>query len=35
MPTETALVISGIVLVFAIFAVSLAWADIYTGARWH
>jgi hypothetical protein len=30
MPTETAIVVAGIVLVFAIFAVSLAWADYYS-----
>ena len=30
MPTETAIVIAGIVLVFAVFAISLAWADQYT-----
>ena len=30
MPTETAIVIACIVLVFAVFAVSLAWADYYT-----
>jgi hypothetical protein len=30
MPTETAIVIAGIVLVFAVFAISLAWADFYT-----
>src|SRR5450759_2921763 len=30
MPTETAIIIAGIVLVFAVFAVSLAWADFYT-----
>ena len=30
MPTETAIVIAGIVLVFAVFAVTLAWADFYT-----
>ena len=31
MPTETAIVIAGIVVVFAVFAVALAWADFYTG----
>jgi hypothetical protein len=30
MPTETAIVIAGIVLVLAVFAISLAWADYYT-----
>jgi archaellin len=30
MPTETAIVIAGIVLVFAVFAVALAWASFYT-----
>jgi hypothetical protein len=30
MPTKTAIVITGIVLVFAVFAVTLAWADFYT-----
>ena len=30
MPTETAIVVAGIILVFAVFAVSLAWADHYT-----
>jgi len=30
MPTETAIIIAGIVLAFAVFAVSLAWADFYT-----
>jgi hypothetical protein len=30
MPTETAIVVAGIVLVFAAFAVSLAWADFYS-----
>jgi hypothetical protein len=30
MPTETAIVVAGIILVFAVFAVSLAWADYYT-----
>jgi hypothetical protein len=29
-PTETAIVIAGIVLVFAAFAIVLAWADFYT-----
>jgi hypothetical protein len=30
MPTETVIVIAGIVLAFAAFAVSLAWAGYYT-----
>jgi hypothetical protein len=30
MPTETAIIVAGIVLVFAVFAVTLAWADFYT-----
>jgi hypothetical protein len=30
MPTETAVIIAGIVLMFAVFAVALAWADYYT-----
>jgi len=30
MPTETAIVIAGTALVFAVFAVALAWADYYT-----
>jgi hypothetical protein len=30
MPTETAIVIAGIVVVFAVFAGALAWADFYT-----
>ena len=30
MPTEVALVIAGIILVFATFAGTLAWADYYT-----
>ena len=30
MPTETAIVVAGVVLVFALFAVTLAWADYYT-----
>ena len=30
MPTETAIVIAGIVFVFAVFAISLAWASYYT-----
>jgi hypothetical protein len=30
LPTETAIIIAGIVLVFAVFIVALAWADFYT-----
>jgi len=30
MPTETAIVIAGIVLMFIVFAAALAWADYYT-----
>ncbi len=30
MPTETAIIVAGIVLFFAVFAVTLAWADYYT-----
>jgi len=30
MPTETAIAIAGIVLVFAVFMVALAWASYYT-----
>ncbi len=30
MPTETAIVIAGVVAVFAVFAISLAWVDSYT-----
>jgi len=30
MPTETIAVIAGIVLVFAVFAAALAWADYHT-----
>ena len=30
MPTETAIVVVGIVLVFAVFAAALAWTDYYT-----
>jgi hypothetical protein len=30
MQTETAIIIAGIVLVFAVFIVVLAWADFYT-----
>jgi len=31
MPTETIIVIIGIVLAFALFAGTLAWGDYYTG----
>ena len=30
MPTETAIIIAGIVFFFAVFALSLAWADFRT-----
>ena len=30
MPTQTAIVIAGIVLVFGVFAIALAWVDYYT-----
>ncbi len=30
MPTETAIVIGGIVFFFAVFALSLAWADFHS-----
>jgi hypothetical protein len=30
MPTETAIIVAGIVLAFGSFAVVLAWADYYT-----
>ncbi len=30
MPTETIVVVAGIVLAFAVFALTLAWADNYT-----
>ena len=30
MPTETAIIVAGVVLVFSLFAVALAWADYYT-----
>lgn len=30
MPTETAIVIAGIVLVFVVFMAALAWASYYT-----
>jgi hypothetical protein len=30
MPTETAVIIAGIILVFSLFAVALVWADYYT-----
>ena len=30
MPTETAIIVAGIVLFFVVFAVTLAWADFYT-----
>ena len=30
MPTETAIVVAGIILVFAVFVVTMAWADYNT-----
>ena len=30
MPTETAIIVAGIVLMFAAFAISLGWAAFYT-----
>jgi hypothetical protein len=30
MPTETAITLAGIVLVFAVFAMTMAWADYYS-----
>ncbi len=30
MPTQTAIVVAGIILVFAVFAVSLDWVDYYS-----
>ncbi len=33
MPTDIAIVVAIIVLVFALFAGALAWADFYTGRR--
>jgi hypothetical protein len=30
MPTETVIIVAGIVLVFAVFGVTLAWAGYYT-----
>jgi hypothetical protein len=30
MPTETIVVVAGIILAFAVFAASLAWANFYT-----
>lgn len=30
MPTETAIIIAGIVLMFAVFAISLGWTTFYT-----
>ena len=30
MPTETVVVVAGIVLAFTVFALTLAWADNYT-----
>lgn len=33
MTTQSILVLAGIVAMFAVFGVSLAWADFYTGRR--
>jgi len=30
MPTQTVIVVAGIILVFAIFAMTMAWVDCYT-----
>ena len=30
MPTETAIVVAALVVVFAVFTVAMIWADIYT-----
>jgi multisubunit Na+/H+ antiporter MnhC subunit len=30
MPTDTAIVVAALVIAFAVFAVALAWADLYT-----
>jgi len=30
MPTETAIIVAGIILFFAVFAIALAWVDFYT-----
>ena len=30
MPTETAIIVAGIILLFAVLAVALAWASYYT-----
>lgn len=30
MPTETAIMVAGIVVIFAVFAISLGWAAFYT-----
>jgi hypothetical protein len=30
MPTDVAIIVAGITLAFAVFAVALAWADIYS-----
>jgi len=31
MPTDVAIIVTGVVLAFLIFAATLAWADHYTG----
>jgi len=33
MPTETAIIVAGIVAVFTIYAAVLFWADFYTSGR--
>lgn len=35
MPTETALIVGAIALVFIVFAVALGWADYYTHGAGH
>ena len=35
MPTETAITVAGIIIAFAVFAVSLAWADTTRGMFAH
>jgi hypothetical protein len=31
MPADVAIIVGGVVLAFAVFAVTLAWADFYSG----
>jgi hypothetical protein len=31
MPADVAIIVGGIVLAFAVFAATLAWADLYSG----